>query len=137
ADVVTQEQIAGQDTVTVEVWRNDVDPDDAEFPLLLDLPTAQPTVVVDGPNLVVTLTETAQTVLYRVADREGATAIGLVHVPGKENHPPVLSDGGKDPGTRLIVAGSTDPLPIPLAGIVEDPDGDGVAAGFGPITLTD
>lgn len=122
-DEVTDAEARGLTEVTVDVLANDVDPDDADSPLTLDLPPGQ-NATITGRQLVVPLGELAQIVLYRVTDSDGASAIGLVRVPGLENHPPVLSAAGRDPSNRTIAAGSAAPLPIPLTSIVEDPDGD-------------
>ena len=106
----------------MNVLANDYDPDDTS-PLALTLPAGQ-NATIDGSAVVVPLIENQQTILYRITDADGASTIGIVHVPGKENHPPVLSADGKNKDLRTIKAGETAPLSIKLADIVEDPDKD-------------
>lgn len=125
-DVVTLDEIRDLDVgdaVSVDVLANDFDPDDARTPLSFDVPAFQ-NGVFEGTDLLVPLTATPQTVLYRVVDGDGAATIGVVRVPGKENHPPVLSDAGRDPSLRTIEAGAEAPLTILVDQITEDPDDD-------------
>lgn len=121
-DVVKSSEVAQRDSVTVDVLRNDYDPDDTQ-PLEVTLPVGQSATVLDG-KVTIPLTLTAQLVLYRITDTEGADTVGIIRVPGKENHPPVLSAVGKDPTAREIQADAVEPITILLGDIVEDPDGD-------------
>ena len=121
-DTVKAEEVQGKESAIVNVLANDVDPDDST-PLTLTVPAGQ-NATVDGSTVVVPLVEGQQTVLYRITDADGASTIGIIRVPGKENHPPVLSANGKNKDLRTIKAGVTAPLPIKLADIVEDPDKD-------------
>lgn len=125
-DVVTIEDLRDLDAgdlVPVPVLDNDFDPDDATSPLTYEVPAFQ-NGVFDGPILMVPLLPTAQTVLYRIADSDGDSTIGVARVPGKQNNPPVLSALGRDATARTIEAGSDAPLTIKIADITEDPDGD-------------
>lgn len=129
-DVITLEEIRGLEVGRVDVLANDYDPDDVGGGLILDMPASETVnpdgepITIEGSELVIPLTELPQTVLYRITDVDGGQGIGFVRVPGQENSPPVLSDAGRDVNNRTIEAGSTQPLAIPLASIVEDPDGD-------------
>ncbi len=125
-DTVAVDEIVGfevGESVPVDVLANDYDPDDAESPLEYSVPANQPGVFVNG-KLEVPLTARSQIVLYRVTDSEGAATVGVVRVPGRENHPPELSDVGKDPTARTIEAAEAEPLTIALDDITQDPDGD-------------
>ncbi|MGB8858159.1 MAG: Ig-like domain-containing protein, partial [Ilumatobacteraceae bacterium] len=122
-DVVKAADIAQRDSVTVDVLKNDFDPDDSK-PLAVTLPVGQIATVESDGKVTVPLTLTAQLVLYRITDSEGASTIGVIRVPGKENHPPVLTDAGKDPAARPVAADATAPLTILLSDIVKDPDDD-------------
>lgn len=123
-DEVTAAEVQGLTEATVDVIANDYDPDDAESPLRLSLPANQNATLAASGQLVVPLAETPQIVLYRITDSDGASAIGMVRVPGLENHPPQLSAVGRDPEQRIIDAATGDPLTILLDVITEDPDGD-------------
>ncbi|MBK8334829.1 MAG: fibronectin type III domain-containing protein [Acidimicrobiaceae bacterium] len=121
-DVVNAAEVASRDSVTVDVLRNDFDPDDSR-PLAVTLPAGESASVVDG-KVTVKVTASPQVVLYRIKDGDGASTVGLIRVPGIENHPPVLTAIGKDPTARTIEASATTPITILLADIVEDPDND-------------
>jgi hypothetical protein len=116
-------EVQGLTEATVDVATKAFDPDDAETPLQFSLPANQ-NATINGGTVVVGLADRSQTVLYRVTDADGASAVGVIRVPGIENHPPVLSENGRDPQNRVIEAGSTAPLTILLDVITEDPDGD-------------
>ncbi len=128
-DVVESAAIAQLDVVTVDVLENDFDQDDNQ-PLTVSIPVGQNATYADG-KVTIPLTFTSQLVLYRLADSELASTIGIIRVPGKENHPPVLTEVGEDPTAREIQADAVEPITIRLAEIVEDPDGDS------PVLLTD
>lgn len=131
-DVVKDAEVRGKAQVEVKVLLNDFDPDnvDDSARLRVDLPAGQ-NAAVDGSGVVtVPLLEQAQIVLYRLTDSDGASTIGVIRVPGKENHPPRLNAAGKNPSQREIEAASTQPYTVMLKDIVEDPDGD-------PVVLTD
>jgi len=129
-DEVPLEETRDVDVAMIDVLLNDYDPDDAGGGLALEIPVSQSLtpdgdeITVDGSMLSIPLTELSQTVLYRITDADGGEAVGFVRVPGKQNQPPILSPAGEDISSRVIVAGSTEPLSIALATIVEDPDGD-------------
>jgi large repetitive protein len=123
ADVLKTDDVRGKEAAVVQVLVNDFDPDDAQGQLTVTLPAFQNATEKDGV-VTVPLTAAAQTVLYRLTDAEKATTIGIIRVPGKENHPPILSANGKNAELRTIEAGSTAPLAIKLPDIVEDPDKD-------------
>ncbi len=111
------------DPIAVDVLANDFDPDDAESPLVYSVPEFQNGYFEDSV-LMVPLTESPQIVLYRITDSDADSTIGIVRVPGAENHPPILSAVGRDSSYRTIEAGSAAPLTILLSDITEDPDGD-------------
>jgi hypothetical protein len=130
-DVVKASEVLGKSEVVVEVLKNDFDPDNAgdNAHLTVSLPAFQIGTVASG-KVTIPLLEQAQVVLYRLTDDEGGSTIGLVRVPGRENHPPQLNAVGNDASQRQIEAASLKPIPISLTDIVEDPDGD-------PFLLTD
>ena len=121
-DAVTTQEIVGKDVVAVNVLTNDYDPDD-DRPLIVSVPANENATAVRGV-VSIPLRQSAQIVLYRLTDADGASTIGIIRVSGKENHPPVLTAAGSDPNARTIEAGSTQPLSVSLAGIVADPDKD-------------
>ena len=124
-DEVSVEEVRGLTEATVDVVANDYDPDTDGSPLRLELPANQ-NASIAGSRLVVPLLDTAQIVLYRVIDNEGAEAVGVVRVPGLENSPPRLSAIGEDPEQRVIDAATGGPMTILLDVVTEDPDGDAV-----------
>lgn len=121
-DTVKTEEIAGNNSVVVSVLKNDFDPDD-DRALTVSIPVNQNATESQGV-VTIPLTLRAQIVLYRLADGDGGSTIGIIRVPGSENHPPQLSSLGKDPNARKIEAGAAQPLTIRLSDIVEDPDKD-------------
>ena len=122
-DEVSAKELNGATEATVDVLANDFDPDDAGARFELALPAKQNATIVSG-QLVVPRKEFAQRVLYRITDADGATAVGVVRVPGLENQAPILSDVGRDASNRLIEAAAPQALTILLDDIVEDPDSD-------------
>ncbi len=128
-DVVEFEEVAGQDVASVAVLDNDFDPDDAGASLALSIPAHQ-NGTADRGIVTVPLGDRPQIVLYRIGDVDGASTIGVVEVPGRQNHPPELSPEGRDVARRTIVADDEGSLTIRLDEIVTDPDGDA------PLTLT-
>lgn len=122
-DVIELEDVQGQTEASIDVLLNDFDPDDAEGVLTVSLPANQNATLLGG-TMTVPLTEAPQLVLYRLTDADGGEAVGIVRVPGLENHPPILSAAGEDSSLRTIEAGAAAPLPIDLSVIVEDPNGD-------------
>lgn len=125
-DEVTVDDLTGLDEgdlVPVPVLDNDFDPDDATSPLTFEVPAFQ-NGTFDGSVLMVPLLATAQTVLYRIVDSDGDSTVGIARIPGRENHPPVLSVLGRDGTARTIEAGSDAPLTIRIEDITDDPDGD-------------
>lgn len=122
-DVVKQDEVKGRDSAEVRVLDNDFDPDDTGAALAVTLPVTT-SATVDGGVVTVPLKATAQTVLYRVTDGDGGSSIGIIRVPGRENHAPVLSAEGRNAELRTIEAGEVAPLTISVADVTEDPDGD-------------
>ncbi|MCC6434164.1 MAG: fibronectin type III domain-containing protein [Acidimicrobiales bacterium] len=122
-DVVALEESRGVDSVEVDVLRNDVDPDDAGAALTVTIPGGQ-NATVAGSTVVVPIETKARTVLYRVTDADGGAAVGRIRVPGDENHPPVLSELGRDRDQRRIPPGTSEPITLTVAALVTDPDGD-------------
>ncbi len=122
AHVVSVTDVAGKDSVTVNVLATDYDPDD-DRPLTVSIPATETATAQQGV-VTIPLTVSPQLVLYRLTDADQASTIGMIRVPGKENHPPQLSELGKDPKARTVQAGAVAPLPILLADIVVDPDKD-------------
>ena len=122
-DEIEVADIRGLTEISHDVVANDFDPDDAESPLTLTVPASQNASVADG-EVLVPLQETSQIILYRVTDSDDATTVGMLRVPGLENHPPTLSDIGRDPTQREIDAATGEPMTILLDVITEDEDGD-------------
>ncbi len=121
-DVVKPEEVDGKKTVVVPVLLNDYDPDDPAPVWTLGSIAHQPTTVVDG-KLEIEVQPAAQVVLYRLTDVDNGSTIGMVRVPGNANHPPELTDLGKDDTARVVKAGAAVPLEIKLSDIAVDPDG--------------
>jgi hypothetical protein len=106
---VAQDDTAALDgsetSVTVDVVKNDVDPDGAQRDL------AQHLFVRDGQSAKATSDHKVQVqvgdlprvVAYSVADPDGATAVGLIRVPGRGSDIPHVL-----PGKRIVLDGARD-----------------------------
>ncbi len=111
---------SGGDTTDVAVLANDSDPDG-------DIAAARIVRVVggtvvdggDGPKVRVAFGDEAALAVYTVRDESGLEASAFVYVPSKkQNRPPVLS------GEKVRIGGDRAPVPVDLARLVIDPDGD-------------
>lgn len=124
--VIKAADVLGRTDVSIDVLAaGDYDPDDVGGALSVSIPATH-AATVNGSVVKVVLTLEPQIVLYRLSDTEGGETIGVITVPGLENHPPVLSDEGRDPTARSVEAGATKPITILLSDIVTDPDNDTV-----------
>ncbi|MGO1183527.1 MAG: Ig-like domain-containing protein [Micrococcaceae bacterium] len=103
-DMVTQEDIAEVDRVSVPVVENDVDPDgdrdDLEVFVVDTADTAgsgddagTSDVVVDGQQLIIPVTEQRRLVVYGVRDQDGLEGYAVVTVPGSDVERPQLVPG--------------------------------------------
>ncbi|HRE00830.1 MAG TPA: Ig-like domain-containing protein, partial [Ilumatobacteraceae bacterium] len=129
--VVEAGEVRGLDEITVDLSLDVSDPDDALGKLQIGLPdaVAMPGVQarVDGGAVVVTLTESAQRVIYTVTDADPdnpLTSHGIIEVPGKQNHAPVLQQWVTVAGAIETESSPVTPITLRLSEIVEDPDGD-------------
>lgn len=98
-DMVTQEDIAEVEAVSVPVVDNDVDPDgdrdDLEVFTVDDggVDDADD-VTVEGQQLIIPVTEQRRLVVYGVRDQDGLEGYAVVTVPGSEVERPQLVPGG-------------------------------------------
>lgn len=88
-DVVTQQQVTGQTSVSVPVLDNDEDPDGATSALTLASEDAGVSVSADR-KLVIPVTNDRQVIVYSITDPDHQTAKAVVIVPGVAKQPPVL-----------------------------------------------
>ncbi|MFT3852164.1 MAG: Ig-like domain-containing protein [Ilumatobacteraceae bacterium] len=122
-DTVGPAEVHDQQTVPVDVLKNDMDPDGDPAGLTIEaVALSAGTSVVDN-QLVVPVLDHAQTVLYKLIDTDGLFTYGVVDVAGDVNHPPELSDEGADPNARVIEAADPQPMTLDLARLATDPDG--------------
>ena len=115
-DVVAAGDVAGRDSVEVDVLKNDDDPDgDVRR---LQLRSDDPGVRVAGGKLVVPVGDQRRVFLYSVTDPDGLTARAAVFVPARAGQPPRLRD---DRFPLRVKAGET--LTVRLADVVIVRDG--------------
>lgn len=91
ADIdVPAEKVAGKPTVSVDVLAESYDPDDENAQLAVSIPAQafQAASVATDSTITIPVQRIAQTVLYRIEDGDGATAVGIINVAGDQNHPP-------------------------------------------------
>ncbi len=69
-------------TVTVPVTDNDDDPDGDQANLVVTK-VFDPTAVIQGKNVVVTIQSYAQTIGYQISDPQGQVAMAVIYVPGR------------------------------------------------------
>lgn len=122
-DVVAADQVAGKTSTHVDVLANDEDPDGNVADLTVSSKGTGVTVNQDG-SLDVPVTDTAQTVLYTITDRDGLSGSAFVWVPGSHDEIPRLRS--TDP--QLVDSGKA--LTLKLADLVV------VAAGKTPRVTT-
>lgn len=88
-DVVTSAQVAGKQSVTVDVLANDEDPDGATSALVLK--SGDPGVTVaPSRRLVIAVKPKRQMVVYSITDPDHQTAYGVVTVPGSNDQRPTI-----------------------------------------------
>ncbi|WP_240484236.1 Ig-like domain-containing protein [Pseudarthrobacter sulfonivorans] len=116
-DRVPAAEIAGKQSVTVQVLANDEDPDGVASQLRVGVKDASATVLADGV-VEVQLQPTAQTVVYTVTDADGLTASAFVFVPGSDRSRPSL----KLP-IKPVEVKSGEPVTISLADYVNVGEG--------------
>ena len=127
-DIVPLADIVGQDQVTVDVLRNDEDPDGAASILTptTEVPGITPT---SKGALVVPLTPKRQVIVYTITDEDGLSGQAVVVVPGTD------SDAARRPVVRSdaplpLQATSGDVLEIPLDEYVAVREGRQVSVPF-------
>ncbi|GAB3753076.1 Ig-like domain-containing protein [Zhihengliuella somnathii] len=116
-DRVSLEEIIDSEDVTVDILRNDEDPDGFVDELEVSLPDNPEGVSVTEDGLNIPVRATSQVIAYTLTDVDGLTSTAFVHVPGTgEAVPMLVSDLGLE-----VTAGET--LPIDLEEIVLVRDG--------------
>jgi hypothetical protein len=103
-----------KDSVTVNVLKNDDDPDGSRDSLLM-VPI-DPTLKHDKGNLTVSLTDLPQQIAYVVTDPDGLTAMGVLRVPAKNSSVPHIK-----PHARIHVPSPGASVTVNLADIVDKP----------------
>lgn len=116
-DRVSLEEIIDVEEVTVDILRNDEDPDGSTTELEVALPDAPQTASVTEDGLVVQVGAAPQVIAYTLTDPDGLTSTAFVHVPGTGEARPILRSDIK----FEVTAG--DVLPIDLEEIVLVRDG--------------
>ena len=121
-DAVAEQPEPGATTVRVDVLAKsgdrDGDADDIEITRVFD-----PAGSFDGPNVTVPVADVPRAIAYEIADADGATAVGLVHVPAVGGGAPYVR-----PGTTIEVP-VDGAVTVAIADHVIDPAGK-------PLTLT-
>ena len=92
-DRVSLEEVIADEQVTVDILRNDEDPDGSSSELEISLPDNPSTAQVTEDGLVVTATEEAQIIAYTLTDPDELTSTAFVHVPGTAGARPILRSG--------------------------------------------
>lgn len=92
-DRVSLEEVIGTDTLTVDILRNDEDPDGSASELEVSLPDAPESARVTDEGLQVRVGESAQVIAYTLTDPDGLTSTAFVHVPGIADARPILASG--------------------------------------------
>ncbi|WP_229791062.1 Ig-like domain-containing protein [Zhihengliuella salsuginis] len=116
-DRVSLEEIIDVEEVTVDILRNDEDPDGSPDELAVSLPDDPESATMTDEGLVVAIGAAPQIVAYTLTDPDGLTSTAFVHVPGTGEARPILrSDLALE-----VTAGEA--LPIDLEDIVLVRDG--------------
>ncbi|HET8641858.1 MAG TPA: fibronectin type III domain-containing protein, partial [Pseudonocardiaceae bacterium] len=121
-DAVAERPAPGETTVTVDVLARSGDQDGEAAKLELTR-VFDPDASIDGPNVVLPATNVPRAIAYEIADGDGATAVGLVHVPAVGGGAPYVKP---DTVIEVPVDGS---VTVALADHVVDPAGK-------PLSLT-
>jgi len=105
-DRVSLEQVIENDEITVDILRNDEDPDGSADELKVSLPDNPGSAKVTEDGLAITAGEQPQVIAYSLEDADGLTSTAFVHVPGTAGARPILRSGLK----LEVQAGETLPL---------------------------
>ncbi|RZU62021.1 Ig-like domain-containing protein [Zhihengliuella halotolerans] len=89
-DRVSLEEIIDVDEVTVDILRNDEDPDGSVSELEVHLPDDPDTASVNEDGMVVQIGSAPQVIAYTLTDPDGLTSTAFVHVPGTGEARPIL-----------------------------------------------
>ncbi|MBL0885453.1 fibronectin type III domain-containing protein [Myceligenerans sp. I2] len=106
-DVLSIPDVAGKDSVTVDVLANDVDPDGVASELEVSTGAQDATLSEDG-KITIPVTPDLQIVTYTVTDMDGLESSAFVRVPGDALTPHLK------PGLDPLEATSGEPLEIDL-----------------------
>ncbi|OZB88622.1 MAG: hypothetical protein B7X41_07195, partial [Microbacterium sp. 14-71-5] len=146
-DVVAADQVAGKTSTHVDVLANDEDPDGNVADLTVSLKASGVTVNQDG-SLDIPVTDTAQTVLYTITDKDGLTGSAFVWVPGSHDEiprlrstDPQLVDSGKALTLKLadlvvVAAGKTPRITTAASVSALHGDGSSLMVDAGTLTFT-
>ncbi|WP_460702958.1 Ig-like domain-containing protein [Myceligenerans halotolerans] len=117
-DVLSRPDVVGNESVTVDLLANDVDPDGvaADLVVTLDSPADGLTLSEDG-KLSIDVQPDLQIITYTVTDMDGLTSSAFVRVPGDELTPHLK------PGLDPIVVYSGEPEELDIAEYVVVEDG--------------
>lgn len=107
-DAVTLSDIDASGTALVDVLKNDSDPDGS--PETLTVSASDPNAAVEGNALRVTVTDSAQLILYTVTDPDGLTGQAVVSVPASSDLVPQIN-----PSTTPVRIPADTTTSIPLA----------------------
>ncbi|PRA13453.1 hypothetical protein CQ010_02065 [Arthrobacter sp. MYb211] len=111
-DRVSLEEIIENNEITVDILRNDEDPDGSADALTVSLPDNPRSARVTEEGLQVTVGESPQIIAYTLRDADELTSTAFVHVPGTGDARPILRSGLN----LQVQAGET--LPLNLADLV-------------------
>ncbi|MBG6084946.1 Ig-like domain-containing protein [Zhihengliuella flava] len=90
-DRVSLEEIIDSETVTVDILRNDEDPDGFVDELEVSLPDNPAGVNMGEDGLTIPVSAESQVIAYTLTDVDGLTSTGFVHVPGTGEAAPILA----------------------------------------------
>ncbi|MET0978687.1 MAG: Ig-like domain-containing protein [Paeniglutamicibacter terrestris] len=92
-DRVSLEEVIENDEVTVDILRNDEDPDGSSADLEVSLPDEPAGVDMGEKGLTVRVGAEPQVIAYRLTDPDSLTSNAFVHVPGTGGARPILRSG--------------------------------------------
>ncbi|MFL4473498.1 Ig-like domain-containing protein [Paeniglutamicibacter sp. MACA_103] len=92
-DRVSLEEVIEDDEVTVDILRNDEDPDGSTADLDVSLPDAPAGVRMGDAGLTVRIGAEPQVIAYTLTDPDGLASNAFVHVPGTGGARPILRSG--------------------------------------------
>ena len=113
-DFVLTEKIEQDQTMTLDLTRNDEDPDGSRDDFTVELLDADKDVELKGSTATVTVLEKRRLVEYQITDLDGKTAKAFIHVPGQEDLRPNLK-----PTTEPATVKSGETIELKLSDYVQ------------------